>query len=36
MAAINKKNRKQSGRMYAKLHQEAKLKADKAFGKPVF
>jgi len=36
MAAINKKNRKQSGRMYARLHQEAKLKADKAFGKPVF
>lgn len=36
LVAINKKNRKQTGRMYAKLHQEAKLKADKAFGKPVF
>lgn len=36
MAAIDKKNRKQAGRMYAKLHKEAKVKADKAFGKPVF
>lgn len=36
MAAIDKKNRKQVGRMYAKLHKEAKVKADKAFGKPVF
>ncbi len=36
MAAIEKNNRKQVGRMYAKLHSEAKNKADKAFGKPVF
>ncbi len=36
MAAIEKNNRKQVGRMYAKLHSEAKKKADKAFGKPVF
>ena len=36
MAALEKKNRKQVGRMYAKLHSEAKVKADKAFGKPVF
>ncbi len=36
MAAIEKNNRKQVGRMYAKLHKEAKVKADKAFGKPVF
>ncbi len=36
MAAIEKKNRKQVGRMYAHLHDEAKKKADKAFGKPVF
>ncbi|MCD6292657.1 MAG: hypothetical protein J7M09_04270 [Deltaproteobacteria bacterium] len=36
MAALEKKNRKQVGRMYAKLHKEAKAKADKAFGKPVF
>lgn len=36
MAALEKKNRKQTGRMYAKLHKEAKVKADKAFGKPVF
>ncbi len=36
MAAIEKNNRKQIGRMYAKLHDEAKTKADKAFGKPVF
>jgi len=36
MAAVNKKNRKQAGRMYARLHKEAKIKADKAFGKPVF
>lgn len=36
MAAIEKSNRKQVGRMYAKLHKEAEAKADKAFGKPVF
>ena len=36
MAAIDKKNRKQVGRMYVKLHKEAKVKAEKAFGKPVF
>ena len=36
MAAINKKNRRQSGRLYARLRKEAELKANKAFGKPVF
>ncbi len=36
MAAIEKRNRKQTGRLYAKLHKEAAVKADKAFGKPVF
>ncbi len=36
MARIEKKNRKQTRRMYARLHQEAKKKADKVFGKPVF
>ncbi len=36
MAALEKKNRKQVGHMYAKLHKEAQVKADKAFGKPVF
>ena len=36
MAAIEKRNRKQVGRMYAKIHKEAEKKADKAFGKPVF
>ncbi len=36
MAAINKKNRQQTGRLYARLHKEAELKANKAFGKPVF
>ena len=36
MAAIEKRNRKQVGRMYTKIHKEAEEKADKAFGKPVF
>ncbi len=36
MAAIEKKNRKLTRRMYASLRREAVKKADKAFGKPVF
>ena len=36
MAAIEKKNRKLTRRMYASLRREAIKKADKAFGKPVF
>jgi|GEM_PF-2991240 len=36
MVQIEKQNQKMAGRMYARLHDEAKSKADKAFGKPVF
>jgi len=36
MAKIEKRNRKLAGRLFARLRKEAKSKADKAFGKPVF